>query len=277
LTGVTPEDVFDLEGRVAVVTGASGAIGSSLARGFAGAGARVALLARRTEPLEALARELAEAGSEALACPVDVLDPAQLAAARDTIVQRLGAVDVLVNAAGGNISRATLDGTASPFDLDLDATREVVELNLMGALTTIVAFGPALEAPTSGDRSILTVSSMAAARALTRVGGYGAAKAGLESLTRWLAVELGRRGTGIRVNAIAPGFFVGEQNRSLLLAADGEPTERGRTILEQTPLGRFGEPDDLVATALWLSSGGARFVTGAVVPVDGGFSAFGGV
>jgi NAD(P)-dependent dehydrogenase (short-subunit alcohol dehydrogenase family) len=118
---------------------------------------------------------------------------------------------------------------------------------------------------------------MAAARALTRVGGYGAAKAGLESLTRWLAVELGRRGTGIRVNAIAPGFFVGEQNRSLLLAADGEPTERGRTILEQTPLGRFGEPDDLVATALWLSSGGARFVTGAVVPVDGGFSAFGGV
>jgi NAD(P)-dependent dehydrogenase (short-subunit alcohol dehydrogenase family) len=189
----------------------------------------------------------------------------------------MGRVDVLVNAAGGNVTGATLDATASPFDLDVDAVREVVELNLMGVLTTIVAFGPALEVPPSGDRSILTVSSMAATRALTRVGGYGAAKAGLESLTRWLAVELGRRGTGIRVNSIAPGFFIGEQNRSLLLAADGEPTERGRRILEQTPLGRFGDPDELVATALWLCGAGARFVTGVVVPVDGGFSAFGGV
>jgi NAD(P)-dependent dehydrogenase (short-subunit alcohol dehydrogenase family) len=273
---VTP-DVFDLEGRVAVVTGASGAIGSSLARGFAGAGARVVLLARRQEPLEALADELAKAGSETLTCAVDILDPAQLAAARETVIERMGRVDVLVNAAGGNIARATLDVTASPFDLDVDAVREVVELNLTGVLATIAEFGAALAAPPSGDRSILTVSSMAATRALTRVGGYGAAKAGLESLTRWLAVELGRRGTGIRVNSIAPGFFIGEQNRSLLLAADGEPTERGRTILEQTPLGRFGDPDELVATALWLCGAGARFVTGVVVPVDGGFSAFGGV
>jgi NAD(P)-dependent dehydrogenase (short-subunit alcohol dehydrogenase family) len=269
--------MFDLQGRVAVVTGATGAIGSSLARGLAGAGARVALLARRNEPLQKLARDLAEAGADTLTCPVDVLDGAQLAEARDAIVEGMGRVDVLVNVAGGNVPGATLDVGASPFGLDIDAMRDVVELNLMGPLATIAAFGPALEASKSADKSILNISSMAAARALTRVGGYGAAKAGLESLTRWLAVELGRRGAGIRVNAIAPGFFIGEQNRSLLLAAGGEPTERGRKILDQTPLGRFGEPDDLVATALWLSGAGARFVTGVVVPVDGGFSAFGGV
>ncbi len=236
----------------------------------------MALLARRKDPLEALARKLTESGADVLACPVDILDPAQLATARDTIVEQMGTVDILVNVAGGNTPRATLDAAASPFDLDIDAIRDVVELNLIGALTTIAAFGPALQASTSADRSILNVSSMAATRALTRVGGYGAAKAGLESVTRWLAVELGRRGTGIRVNAIAPGFFVGEQNRALLVGGDGEPTERGRRILEQTPLGRFGTPDDLVATALWLSSVGARFVTGAVVPVDGGFGAFAG-
>jgi NAD(P)-dependent dehydrogenase (short-subunit alcohol dehydrogenase family) len=274
---VTLADTFGLEGRVVVVTGASGAIGSALARGFADAGARIALLARRGEPLEALARELVGGGYEAVACPVDILDRAGLVGVRDTIVERMGAVDVLLNIAGGNTARATLNETESPFDLDIDAIADVVGLNLIGALNTIVAFGPALEASPSADRSILNVSSMAAARALTRVGGYGAAKAALESVTRWLAVELGRRGTGVRVNAIAPGFFIGEQNRGLLIDADGEPTERGRAVLAHTPLGRFGSPDELVSTAVWLSSAGARFVTGAVVPVDGGFSAFAGV
>ena len=271
---MTLDELFGLSGRVAVVTGASGAIGSALARGLAAAGARVALLARRAQPLESLARELGEGAG---AWTADVLDADALAAARDQIVARWGSVDVLLNVAGGNVPRATLDAAASPFDLDVAALREVLDLNLVGAVTTTAVFGSALAASPADDKAIVNVSSMAAARALTRVGGYGAAKAGVESITRWLAVELGRRGTGIRVNAIAPGFFVGDQNRALLIGPDGEPTERGRTIVERTPLGRFGTADDLVSTVVWLCGPGARFVTGTVVPVDGGFSAFAGV
>jgi len=266
--------LFDLHDRTAVVTGATGALGGAVARGIARAGARVALLARRPEPLAVLAAEL---GPETLAVPCDVHDRAALEAARAAVVDRFGSIELLLAFAGGNVPEATLAPDASAFDLDLDAVRTVVDLNLLGALGSISAFGPALAASPADDRAIVTVSSMAATRALTRVGGYGAAKAALENMTRWLAVELGRRGVRIRVNAIAPGFFVGDQNRALLLRPDGTPTERGRTIVEKTPLGRFGEPDDLVSTAVWLCSPGARFVTGAVIPIDGGFSAFSGV
>jgi NAD(P)-dependent dehydrogenase (short-subunit alcohol dehydrogenase family) len=273
----TLDALFGLDGRVAVVTGGSGAIGSALARGLGAAGARVALVARREEPLAALARELAEDGVDAAAWSADVSDATRLVAVRDEIVARWGSVDILLNVAGGNVPAATLADDASPFDLDVDAFRAIVELNLVSVVTATTAFGPALAASARDDRAIVNVSSMAAPRAITRVGGYGAAKAGVESLTRWLAVELGRRGTSIRVNAVAPGFFVGEQNRALLLGPDGTPTARGRTIVEHTPLGRFGDTADLVSTVVWLCSPGARFVTGVVVPVDGGFSAFSGV
>jgi len=274
---VTLDALFGLDGRVAVVTGASGAIGSAIARGLGVAGARVALLARREEPLGAVARELADAGVDAAAWTADVSDADRLAAVRDEVVARWGSVDLLLNLAGGNVPAATLPDDASLFDLDLGAFREVVELNLTGAVVATAAFGPALAASPRDDRAIVNVSSMAALRAISRVGGYGAAKAGIESLTRWLAVELGRRRLPIRVNAVAPGFFVGDQNRALLLQQDGTPTERGRTIVEHTPLARLGEPADLVSTVVWLCSPGARFVTGVVVPVDGGFSAFSGV
>jgi NAD(P)-dependent dehydrogenase (short-subunit alcohol dehydrogenase family) len=273
---VTLGALFGLDGRVAVVTGASGAIGSAVARGLGGAGARVALLARREEPLAALAHELTAAGVEAAAWTADVSDADRLAAVRGEVVARWGSVDLLLNVAGGNLPAATLPDDASPFDLDLGAFRDVLELNLTGAVVATAAFGPALAASPRDDRAIVNVSSMAALRAITRVGGYGAAKAGIESLTRWLAVELGRRREPIRVNAVAPGFFVGDQNRALLLQPDGTPTERGRTIVEHTPLARLGEPADLVSTVVWLCSPGARFVTGVVVPVDGGFSAFSG-
>jgi NAD(P)-dependent dehydrogenase (short-subunit alcohol dehydrogenase family) len=269
-------DLFSLEGRVAVVIGASGAIGRALAAGLGSARARVALVARRPEPLGLIAEALRDAGIEAEAWPADALDEARLGAVRDEVVARWGSVDILVNAAGGNLPAATLPDDASPFDLELDAYRDVLELNLLATMAAVNVFGPALEAST-GDRSIVNISSMSAAYAMTRVGGYGAAKAAVESMTRWLAVELARRATGIRVNAIAPGFLVGEQNRALILNPDGTPTERGRTIIANTPLGRFGETGELVSTVLWLCGPGARFVTGVVVPVDGGFSSFSGV
>jgi NAD(P)-dependent dehydrogenase (short-subunit alcohol dehydrogenase family) len=262
-------DVFSLDGRVALVTGGTGAIGGALARGLAGAGARVVVLARRVDGIPALGATT----DDPVGVAADVRDLEALERARDAVVTHVGAIDVLVNAAGGNVAAATVADDRSPFDIPPVALREVVDLNLAGTVLPTQVFGPMLRP----GGSIVNVSSMAAARALTRVGGYGAAKAAVESYTRWLAVELARRGTGIRVNAIAPGFVIGEQNRALLVREDGEPTERGAAVIARTPLGRLAEPGDLVATVLWLASDGARFVTGVVVAVDGGFGAFAGV
>ena len=269
---------FTLQGRVAVVTGASGALGSALAHALGTAGAAVALVARRADRLERHAGSLRADGIDAVALPADVLAAEQLRAVRDRAVARWGRVDVLVNAAGGNVAAATLDSDRDVADLPEDAFRQVVDLNLLGTWLPCQAFAGALAAGEPAGGAILNISSMAADRALTRVGGYAAAKAGVESLTRWLAVELARRhGSGLRVNALAPGFFLGDQNRDLLLDADGAPTERGRAILAHTPAGRLGEPADLAGPAIWLCSPAARFVTGAIIPVDGGFSAFGGI
>jgi NAD(P)-dependent dehydrogenase (short-subunit alcohol dehydrogenase family) len=271
------EPSFSLVGKVAVVVGASGAIGRALSRALGAAGASLALLARQHDRLEELATELQRDGTEANAWPCDALNTAGLAGVRDEIQARLGAIDILVNAAGGNVRNATLADHSLPFDLELGAYREVLDLNLFATLSAINVFGRALTAGPADDRAILNISSMAADRAMSRVGGYGAAKAAVESITRWLAVELGRRQVNVRVNAIAPGFFIGQQNRDLLLQPDGSLTERGQTIIAKTPLHRFGDPADLASTAVWLCSPGARFVTGVVVPVDGGFSAFSGV
>jgi NAD(P)-dependent dehydrogenase (short-subunit alcohol dehydrogenase family) len=270
------DEMFSLVGRIAVVTGGTGAIGSAIAAGLAQAGARVIVVARHVESLASF-EHTRERGADSMVTGLqaDVLDRGSLESARDTIVANLGELHILVNCAGGNRPAATLADDDSPFELSEDALREVVELNLLGTVLPVQVFGPTM--PSASDCSIVNVSSMAAEQALTRVGAYGAAKAAVESYTRWLAVELARRHQGIRVNAIAPGFFVGNQNRSLLLTDDGELTDRGTRIIEQTPLARFGEPDDLVTTVIWLVSDGARFVTGVVVPVDGGFSAFAGV
>jgi len=276
--------LFGLHDQVAVVTGGSGVLGSVMAQGLARAGATVVIAGRRRERADEVAAGIVAAGGRALAVVADVRDRASLEGARDTILAAWGRVDILVNAAGGNISAATVSDEAAFFDLPAEALRQVVDLNLLGTLLPSQVFGAVMarERPDQqqgqGQGCIVNVSSLAAGRALTRVVGYGAAKAAVENATRWLAVELARtHGARLRVNAIAPGFFVAAQNRRLLLEDDGSLTPRGQTIIAHTPAGRFGEPDELVAALLWLCGPGAAFVNGAVVPVDGGFGAFSGV
>lgn len=269
-------ELFSLDGQVAVVTGGTGVLGGTMARGLARAGAKVGVLGRRREQAEATAAAIEQAGGAALALQADVLDRAQLEIARDAIVDRWGRLDILVNAAGGNMPAATLAPGRSFFELPVEGMQPVIALNLQGTLLPSQVFGEALAR--NGRGCIVNISSMAAMRAMTRVVGYGVAKAAVENATRWLAVELARSfGGKLRVNAIAPGFFVGEQNRSLLLNDDGTLTARGQTIVDHTPAGRFGEPVELVSTLVWLCGPGASFVNGVVVPVDGGFSAFSGV
>ena len=268
--------LFDLSGRVAIVTGATGVLGGAMARGLAAAGARVGILGRREELAKNVAEEIVDSGAEALALPADVLEREQLEGVREATLERWGRVDILVNAAGGNVPEATVADDAEVFGVPEDALRRVIDLNLMGTLLPCQVFGEAMAR--SGEGSIVNVSSMAAQRPLTRVVGYAAAKAAVENLTRWLAVELSiKHGADLRANAISPGFFLGEQNRAMLLNEDGSLTERGRKIVDHTPAGRFGEPEELVGTLIWLCSPAARFVNGIVVPVDGGFGAFSGV
>jgi len=268
-------DPFDLTGRVAVVTGGYGVLGGSMALGLVQGGARVAVLGRRLDAAEAKAEELRRAGGDAMALAADVLETDQIRRARDTLLDRWAQVDILVNAAGGNVQRARTDGVPV-FGLPADALDEVIRLNLHGSVLPTLVFAEAMAE--RGRGSIVNISSMAATRAISGVLGYSVAKAGIDNVTRWLAVELTRRhGDGLRVNAIAPGFFIAAQNRGVLVNPDGSYTERARTIISRTPMGRFGEPEELNGVVRFLCSDAASFVTGAVIPVDGGFSADSGV
>lgn len=272
----TLNDLFGLQGRVALITGGTGALGSVMAHGLAAAGARVGIIGRRHDAAEAVAEAIRAAGGEALALPADVLNRAQLDAVHAQVLGAWGRIDVLVNAAGGNVPSATLAPGNSFFNLPVEGIEPVLALNLHGTLLPTQIFGATMAQ--QGKGSIINVSSMAAQRALTRVFGYGMAKSAIDNATRWLAVELARSfGAGLRVNAIAPGFFVGDQNRALLLEPDGSPTARGKQIIAHTPAGRFGTAEELVSTLLWLAGDGASFVNGIVVAVDGGFSAYSGV
>lgn len=272
-------ELFSLQGQVAVVTGGTGVLGGAMARGLAKAGAKVGTLGRREERARQVVTEIEEAGGEAMPLVADVLSHEQLEAARDAVLERWGRVDILINAAGGNVPAATLAPEASVFDLPEDAFRQVFDLNLIGTLLPTQVFGPPIaEQARDGGGSIVNVSSATAARAVSRVVGYSAAKGAVENFTRWLGVELARKHEGrLRVNAIAPGWFITEQNEKVMLEADGSLTPRSRTVISHTPAGRFGEPEELVGTTIWLCSPGARFVNGIVVTVDGGFGAWTGV
>jgi NAD(P)-dependent dehydrogenase (short-subunit alcohol dehydrogenase family) len=269
---------FDLAGKVAVVTGGTGALGMAMCKGLASAGATVVIVARTLQTAADLADRIHADGGSAAAVPCDVLNREQVTQAAARVNELYGRADILVNAAGGNKPEATaIPGQRSFFDLPAEAMAWVFDLNLMGTLLPSQVFGAAMAAQKAGV--IINISSMASFTPLTRVVAYGAAKAAVNNFTQWLAVYMAREHSPhIRVNAIAPGFFLGDQNRFLLIDKDsGELTPRGRQILDHTPMGRFGEPDDLIGALLWLASDASRFVTGVVVPVDGGFNAYSGV
>jgi NAD(P)-dependent dehydrogenase (short-subunit alcohol dehydrogenase family) len=270
-----PNPSFDLSGRVAVVTGGYGTLGGSLADGLAAAGARVAILGRSREKAEQKAEQIRASGADAMALQADVLDEAELATARAELLKAWQRVDILINAAGGSVPRARSDNS-SIFDVPLDAFEEVLQLNLHGSVVPTMAFAPVMAEQKSG--CIVNISSMAATRVLSGILGYSIAKGGIDNFTRWMAVELAsKHGDGVRINAIAPGFFIANQNRAVMVKPDGTYTDRARRVVEHTPMGRFGRPEELIGAVVWLCSDAASFVTGAVIPVDGGFSLTSGV
>lgn len=271
---MTPPSL-DLTGKVAVVSGGYGVLGSSLASGMAAAGARIAVMGRRRDAAEEKAEEIRATGAEAIVIVADVLDDTAVREARDELLKAWGRIDIMINAAGGNVMRARNDNR-SIFEVPLDAFDEVLRLNLHGTVIPAMAFAEAMAAQRSG--CIVNISSMAATRVLSGVLGYSIAKTGIDSFTRWMSVELARKhGDGLRVNAIVPGFFVSTQNRKVLINDDGSYTERATNIIAHTPMGRFGRPEELIGVVQWLCSDAASFVTGAVIPVDGGYSLFSGV
>lgn len=267
---------FDIKDKVAIITGGAGVLGSTMAKSLAEAGVKVALLGRTVAKLNEKVAEIEAAGGQAMALAADVLDQQELEAAREQLAQKWGALHILINAAGGNAPEATIGPDMHPFDLPIEAFDRVNALNLQGTVLPTLVFGPLMAK--SSNASIINISSMASSRAITRVVAYSTGKAAIDNFTRWMAVELARRhGNQIRVNAIAPGFFIADQNRKLLLNEDGSLTQRGNTIIANTPMGRFGEAHELCGVIHWLSSDASSFVTGSVVIVDGGFSAFSGV
>ncbi len=262
--------------KVAVITGGGGTLGGAMAKGLALEGIKVVLIGRTLSSLQIKSEDINNLGGEAIAMAADVLDLEKLKDVKKAILNKWGRIDILVNAAGGNLKGATIMPEDNFFDINTNDFNSVTDLNLNGTLLPTIAFGSEIVKQKNGN--IINISSITAQHVLTRVVGYSAAKAAIENFTKWLAIEMAQKhSNNTRVNAIAPGFFIGNQNKSLLLNNDGSLTERGKTIVKNTPMKRFGEPEELVSTLLWLCSDSSSFVNGIVVPVDGGFSAFSGV
>ncbi len=271
------QDIYNIRDKVVVITGGTGVLGSAMARSIARQGAKVVVLGRDAEKRDSVIGEIKAEQGEAIGLLCDVLDRDALLQAREEIIEHYGTIDVLINGAGGNRKNATTSPELSFFDLPEEALKWVMDLNFLGTLLPTQVFGEVFVQQKRGV--VLNVSSMASIQPLTNVVGYSAAKAAINNFTQWLAVHFNLNySPQIRVNAIAPGFFLTEQNRFLLTEeATGDLTARGRTIIEHTPMNRFGEPKDLIGTVIWLISDASEFVTGTVIPVDGGFAAFAGV
>lgn len=267
--------MFDLKDKVIILTGATGVLGSAIALSLAKAQVQLILLGRNQELLDLLNSQLTPF-TKVRTFVVDVLNKQDLLGVRSKILSEFNRIDILINAVGGNLPGAVIPDQKTVFDLSENDFDEVVDLNLKGTLLPSLVFGEPMSQ--KGKGSIINYSSMAVDRVITRVLGYSAAKAAMENFTKWMAVEMALKfGDGIRVNAIAPGFFIGKQNKALLLNEDGSLTERGEKIIRNTPMKRFGEAEELNGPIHFLCSDSASFVTGVVLPVDGGFSAYSGV
>ena len=267
------KNLFDITGYVVVITGGTGVLGRTIAKYLAEQGAKVAILGRKEDVGNSIVEEIVNAGGEASFFKTDVMNKEVLEQNRADILARYGKIDTLLNAAGGNMKGATIGPDQNFFDLDPAQFQTVLNLNLTGTvIPTQVFLEPIVK---QGKGSIINFSSMAAFRPMTRVCGYAAAKAGISNFTAYMAHECAKKfGETIRVNAIAPGFFITEQNRSLLTNPDGSYTERGQDVIRQTPFGRMGDPEELCGTIHYLMSDAAKFVTGTVAVVDGGFNIF---
>lgn len=272
-------NLFDLTGKTAVVTGGGGVLGGAIADGLAAAGARVAVTSRNIDNAHRVVEKILACGGEAKAYALDVHCAVVTEDCKSAILSDFSKIDILVNGVGGNLKEATTSAEQSFFQLPNDAFNRVMDLNLAGGvIIPTQIFVKAMLANESGG-SIINITSMNALRPLTRIPGYSAAKAAVSNFTQWFAVHMAQEyGPKFRVNAIAPGFFLTEQNRFLLTdEKTGAPTPRGKTIIDHTPMGRYGDAEELIGAAVWLASDASRFVTGTIIPVDGGFSAFSGV
>lgn len=269
-------ELFSLKEKVIVVTGGTGVLGKSFVKGIAAAGGAVVIIGRSAEKAEALAKEINDNGGKALPISADVLSEAQMMTAKETILSAFGKIDGLVNAAGGNVPEGVLQNGADIFDLNIEGMKNALVLNVWGTIIPTQIFGTVMAK--NGGGNIVNISSVSPKRALTKVLGYSMGKAAIDAYNQWFAVETANRfGDTIRMNALMPGFFLTEQNRTLLTNPDGSLTERGNLIIKNTPFKRFGNPDELIGALVYLLSDASKFVTGSQIVVDGGFSVFSGV
>ncbi|HEY2727442.1 MAG TPA: SDR family oxidoreductase [Parafilimonas sp.] len=270
------QQLFSLANKVIIITGATGVLGEAFVNAVADMDAKVVLIGRNENVGHERANRLLQQNKQAIFIKADVLNKEDLINAREVILKNFNSIDGLVNAAGGNVPEAVIRPGEDIFDIDMNAMHKAFELNLFGTMLPVSIFGNALQA--SGNASIVNISSMAAQTTLTKILGYSMAKAAIDNYTRWMSVEAANRyGESIRVNAIAPGFFITHQNKKLLTNDDGSYTERGAAVIRNTPFKRFGNPQELCGAIIWLLSDASKFVTGEVICIDGGFHINSGV